>query len=250
MRRSSFLFLLAAITVSNYLHNINALYVTSKDMAEAFEMLSGAVRKGDVELIKNSVRMPGFDEVINETFDIKGQKEVTVLIYACFHKLHSGANPDTIRALLDIGADPKVSDTDGLTILHVVASQGQIDIARMLVEDYELDVNSVVPADGLTPLARAAIGITDKHVYTARFLIESGADPNEPLCKKSDCVRLIHVAKTYEMTKMFAEYLTDSEEDQAIAEKTWGILAAAKEERYGGNVAAKAKEDEFDLDEL
>jgi len=234
--------------VSNYLHNVNA---HSTEVVEAFEMLRDGIAKGDVEKIKNSVRMPGFDQVINETFDVKGEKKITVLHYACFHKMHSGANPDTIRALLDIGADPKVPDTDGLTIMHVVASQGQLDIARMLVEDYELEVNSVVAADGLTPLARAAIGITDQHVYTARFLIESGADPNEPLCnKKSECTRLITIAKTYEMMKMFAEYLSDSEEDQALAEKTRKILVAAKEQKYGENVAVKAEEDKCDGDEF
>ena len=84
----------------------------------------------------------------------------------------SAGREDKVEKLLERGADPKLSDTDGDTPLHVAAQHGNVDLIRMLL------------AAGANPNAQNKLGGTPLmwagvygHEEAARLLIEQGADP-------------------------------------------------------------------------
>ncbi len=61
------------------------------------------------------------------------------------------------KMLVDRGADPRVSTTNGATALHIAAQNGRIDVVRYLVEDCGLDVNALTTdVCPKTPLCLAA----------------------------------------------------------------------------------------------
>ena len=62
----------------------------------------------------------------------------------------------TVRALLASGADMRALDIDGAGPLHAAALGGHVGIVRLLL-DRGLAVNDVARADGMTPVAYAAV---------------------------------------------------------------------------------------------
>ncbi|MFD9379416.1 ankyrin repeat domain-containing protein [Streptomyces sp. NPDC059999] len=79
-----------------------------------------------------------------------------------------------VEALIGAGADPDGRDADGTTALYVASVQGNPDSVRALL-DHGADPNahSDGPTDG-TPLCAAACW---GHVETVRALLAGGADP-------------------------------------------------------------------------
>jgi ankyrin repeat protein len=96
---------------------------------------------------------------------------------------------DVVRALLAAGADPKASSRNRFTPLLFAAQQGNIEIARLLLAA-GADVDEAAP-DGIagdtnaarsfkpdTEAAALLVAIDSHHEAMARFLVESGANPN------------------------------------------------------------------------
>ncbi len=85
----------------------------------------------------------------------------------------SEMHADTIRVLLDAGADPTVSTIKGYTALMFAARNGDVDTARALIAA-GVDINEP-SADGTHVLP---FTILQDQADFALFLIEEGADPN------------------------------------------------------------------------
>jgi len=77
---------------------------------------------------------------------------------------------EVICLLLDNGASP-ISD-DGYSILHLSATGNKVEMTRILIDKYGLNVNFTDP-DGMTPLM---LGAKDNAIDTVKLLIEKGAD--------------------------------------------------------------------------
>ena len=97
---------------------------------------------------------------------------------------------DVVRTLLAAGADAKARSKNRFTPLLFAAQQGNVDIARLLIAG-GADVNEAAP-DGIagdtnaarsfkpdTEAAALLVAIDSQHEAMARFLLESGADPNQ-----------------------------------------------------------------------
>lgn len=94
----------------------------------------------------------------------------TLLMYCAFH----GA-PESWRAALGAGADPREADCAGNTALHMAATYSQHEMALALIEaGADVDART---SEGVTPLLRAMLGHGEEF---AEILLEAGADPRIP----------------------------------------------------------------------
>lgn len=83
-----------------------------------------------------------------------------------------GGNIETVRALLDKGADVNARH-DGWTPLMAAADQGQLEVARLLLSK-GADVNAKTE-DGYVALVNA---IESSRLEMVKLLLDHGADPN------------------------------------------------------------------------
>ncbi len=96
---------------------------------------------------------------------------------------------DVVRTLLAAGADARARSKNRFTPLLFAAQQGNIEIARLLIAA-GADVNEAAP-DGIagdtnagrsfkpdTEAAALLVAIDSQHEAMARFLLDSGANPN------------------------------------------------------------------------
>jgi ankyrin repeat protein len=82
----------------------------------------------------------------------------------------------TVQALLASGADMRALDNDGAGPLHAAALGGHAGVVRLPLAR-GLGVNEVARADGMTPMAYAAVR---SHLSVMRVLLEHHADVNFP----------------------------------------------------------------------
>jgi uncharacterized protein len=101
----------------------------------------------------------------------RGDKHVTLLQWALLNK-----RLDSMRALLDAGADPLQPGMDGDTVVHTAAMAND---ASYLTELLGRRVNPNVPnaTTGAGPLRSALMGERDEQF---RALLAAGADPDMP----------------------------------------------------------------------
>ncbi len=83
---------------------------------------------------------------------------------------------DMVKALLDLGASPRVTDSYGNTYLHNAAGDNKTEIAELLVKG-GADVNATNQY-GITPLLSAVMSNAQK---TAELLLENKADPSRSI---------------------------------------------------------------------
>jgi ankyrin repeat protein len=94
---------------------------------------------------------------------------VTPLIDSC-----RGNHDNVAVVLLKCGAYVTESDNMGLTSLHVAAQAGSCKVIRMLIEDFNINVNLVAVKSKFTPLHCAA---NSGQLEAVRMLLLQGADP-------------------------------------------------------------------------
>ena len=94
-------------------------------------------------------------------------------------------HPAVVRVLLDAGANPNTSTTNGYTTLMYAASNGDIPMAETLIAA-GVDINT----PGVTGTHILPFSILDGSDRFALFLLERGADPNGSI----GGLRALHVA--------------------------------------------------------
>ena len=109
-----------------------------------------------------------------DKLDTQGILGANSLMYACWHK-----HADTVRILLDNGADPNMQDQDNNTALHITCYT-QMTVGVELLLAYGAD-HSLQSKDTTTPLMYACfkeVNFTmDPSILI--LLLSAGADPND-----------------------------------------------------------------------
>ncbi len=97
-------------------------------------------------------------------------------------------NISAIERMLEAGANPKITDAAGATLLHKAAAQGHLRVMWRLIQQYQVDVNA------LTKMHRHSVvfeAIRSKHSLNAvKILLDAGAKPDAAsfayACKMQD----------------------------------------------------------------
>ncbi|KAN0141663.1 Ankyrin repeat-containing domain protein [Lactarius tabidus] len=84
--------------------------------------------------------------------------------------------PDVVQTLFDHGAAAHIRDNSGKTALHVEASYGHLEVARILIER-EAEI-SVRDDEGSTSLHHASQGWWEGSAEVVQILLDYGADPH------------------------------------------------------------------------
>lgn len=127
----------------------------------AVAALAEAVADGDTARIRKLA--PGVD------LSARGDKQVTLLQWALLNQ-----RLDSLKALLDAGADPKQPGVDGDTVVHMAAAANDAAyLSELLARDVDPNVRN--PESGAGPLRAALMG---EREVQFRALLAAGADPN------------------------------------------------------------------------
>ncbi|MEO0895706.1 MAG: ankyrin repeat domain-containing protein [Bacteroidota bacterium] len=108
-----------------------------------------------------------------------------------------------IREGVDLGAHVRSGDIAGRSAIHLVAYNGEVDLAEALVEK-GVDVNSSPVGGGLSPLHWA---VYNDHLDLLDFLLEKGADTNLPASGIYDNRTPLHYAVSCNRIHMLAPLL-------------------------------------------
>ncbi|KAL3125275.1 hypothetical protein niasHT_000686 [Heterodera trifolii] len=93
----------------------------------------------------------------------------TALMYACYK-----GNVDIVRLLLSHGANVDLTDFEGFRFaLKDAATEGHLEVCRLLVEEWAADVNQQTIQERYTPVICAA---SRGYLAVVNFLVEHGAD--------------------------------------------------------------------------
>ena len=107
-------------------------------------------------------------EIINDV-DVDGD---TCLLMLILFGAYEGLNQN-IKNLIDRGASVTIANDNGLTPYLGACKEGNIEIIEHLLDEKEVDVNSVNEIDGTTCLHQLAAGQHEDHIRT---LMSRGAD--------------------------------------------------------------------------
>jgi hypothetical protein len=123
--------------------------------------LAEAIAEGDVARIR--ALAPASD------LAARGDKQVTLLQWALLNQ-----RLDSLKALLDAGADPTQPGVDGETVVHMAAmANDPAYLAELLARGVDPNVRN--PESGAGPLRAALMGEREAQF---RALLAAGADPN------------------------------------------------------------------------
>jgi ankyrin repeat protein len=165
-------YLLTAIKDSN-VENVRILLKNGADISAC--CAAGEKGTNALHMASNYAKTTELIDVVRETgeFDING---VDNNGWTALHYAIGGTNyVINARYLLEKGADPTIADKEGSTPLHMAASRAkEIEtISLILTDNKQVDSNHR-NVYGETALH---VAIKAKNVITARYLLESGADP-------------------------------------------------------------------------
>ncbi|TNN74383.1 Cyclin-dependent kinase 4 inhibitor C [Liparis tanakae] len=132
---------------------------------------------------------------------------------ALSHEVVKLGNTAVVEALLRAGSDPNLRDpVCGLTVMHDAAREGFVESVRALV-DYGADLN-LVDEQGNLPLHLAA---REGHLEATQMLIGRTADPRAPNGLGHTAGQLAHIHKRVECAKYIHDYLSSHRQLQAQA---------------------------------
>ena len=152
--------------------------------------LHAAARSGDVAAAKAAINAGAeIDDV-----SLAGPSGQSPLMAASL-----GGHSALVSALLDAGADARVSEKDGYTPLHGAAFQGRAETARVLLAAGPNRVPHEAHAgDGIWPLHRACWGREKRHATTvAAFLAAGGPGGDARLRDRAGKTPLDHARASH-----------------------------------------------------
>lgn len=129
--------------------------------------ITQAIINDDYLAIKKAIKQ-GVD--LNQIVENElNENDESLLFFALHHK----CSFDTIKLMIESGADIEQVDPQGVSLLDEAIVSGSLELVRYLVEEKGMDVNRTQRKSGFTPLMQAAVyGYTD----IVDFLLEKGAD--------------------------------------------------------------------------
>lgn len=154
------------------------------------------------------------------------------------HKAVCSTVVETVKMLLDAGANVNAVDGNGKTPLHHAIGKNRPRIARLLIE-HGADLNKLPPGCGTTPLLHALDPKTrtqhnDQNLETIELLLELGADPDAP---GGDGARPLHVAMAQDDMEAVALLCSYGADLTLSNDKTGAsLLHYALESRHGAAV--------------
>lgn len=120
---------------------------------------------------------------------------------------------ETVKLLLEKGADVTLGEKDGYTPAHGAAFQGRIDVMKALHE-HGIDIIHDQHEDGFYPYHRACWGKKKAHTKVVEFLLEQGVDINLLAGDGKRCIEMTHNKKTKALLKAKgAEPSREADED-------------------------------------
>ena len=158
-------------------------YMTESLKSKGFTTLMMLSLKGKTNAITNhftTLRNLKDPQLIKYIVNQKNESGWTPLMLACTN-ISTCSNMETIKLLLNNGADVNLQNNDGNTVLHLcmnlVDNQSSIKFIELLINN-KADVNLRNGSDW-TPLMFACGYSTDDDKFdTVKLLIDSGADVN------------------------------------------------------------------------
>ncbi len=100
---------------------------------------------------------------------VRGDKDVTLLHWALLNR-----QPQSMRVLLEAGADPAQPGVDGDTVLHLAAMANDVTYLELLLQ-HGASANAVNPQSGANALRSALMG---ERPQQFQMLLKAGANPN------------------------------------------------------------------------
>ncbi len=103
---------------------------------------------------------------------------------------------DTIKSLIELGADYNYCNSDGLGIIDIAIEKGNLDIITYLVDEKKVDINNTKRRSGFTPLMSA---VCYNRVEVVKFLFERGVDIKQ---RDNNGLSALDYAKKLRLKKM------------------------------------------------
>ena len=134
---------------------------------------------------------------------------------ACRSLENAHTMPETIRVLLDAGADIEVANTRGLKTLKLVQETGNIDVIRQFADRMTLTEKNVM-------FMRA---LENKQYDVAFYLLKSGANPAQTNEKQQSALHLA-VNSAHPYLPLFKALITANDVNQADDYGTTPVMTA------------------------
>lgn len=138
--------------------------------------LNIAVRRGKKEDVDNTIIHSLLDHGSNTKL-IRSKNYRNALMLACKNSENEN-NCETIKMLINYGANPNVQDKNGITALMIACRKSNYGFAKILLENSKnIDIN-MYDHKGLTALMHACINSKYNNVKIIELFYEYGADFN------------------------------------------------------------------------